>query len=67
VALERKRKEQGERMEFWERKTLEGLIFFMVQNLLNLGELRLCSRILEGLGEFFKFNKCCYNILKLKI
>ena len=48
-----------------------GSFFFIILNPPHLWELKNCIggefwRILEGLHEFFKFNLCSYNILKIK-
>jgi len=47
-----------------------GLVFFIIQNPPDLGELKNCVggvwRVLGGLRKFFKFNLCCYNTFKVK-
>jgi hypothetical protein len=50
---------------------LGGLVFFIIQNPLNLEERKNCIgggvwRVLGGLGEFFKSNLYCYNTFKVK-
>jgi len=49
-------------------KDFGGSFFFIIQNFLHLRELKNCigGGVLEGLHQFFKFNICSYNILKIK-
>jgi len=50
----------------WERRALDGLFFFIIQNHPHWGTQKLYWRVLDGLYELFKLNLCCYNILKIK-
>jgi len=54
-----------------ERKRFWGFIFLHDTKSSSFGELKNCIgggfwRVLKGLYEFFKFNLCSYNILKIK-
>ena len=67
-----RKKEQVEEIEDNGRRGFWGLLFlFKIQNAPYLQELKNCIDrgfwgILEGSYDFFKFNLCCYNILKIK-
>ncbi len=61
----------GRNRRHWEERALEFNVLVIIKNPPHLGELKNCNgggfwRVMEGLYEFFKFNLCCYNILKIK-
>ena len=61
----------GRNRRHWEERALEVNFLLIIKNPPHLGELKNCIGggfwgVMEGLYEFFKFNLCCYNILKIK-
>jgi len=65
-----KKKERSEKNgELWEGRALRDLVFFIIQNSPNLGELRNCigGGFWRGLSKFSKSSIYCYNTRKLKV
>ena len=61
----------GRNRRHWEERVLEVNFLLIIKNPPNLEGLKNCIGggfwgVMEGLYEFFKFNLCCYNILKIK-
>jgi len=66
-----KRNEQMEEVEENGREGFRGVIFLHSTKLSSFGEQKNCIGggfwgVLKGLYEFFKYNLCYYNILKIK-